>query len=180
MEDKLPSKKLKEVEKYSERLLESLGFITKAEREGYYLEAIVRIDALIGLALNYMLQFSCENEEREKEMELIRDCIRKEKFVYHIPNILVKKNLLDKQLMTRIEEWRGFRNKLVHDLFGAWSLLREKGEFDIKNLEGKEKKLLKDECIKGRALLRDLIKDFIEKKTKGGVKFTDLHFGEGT
>jgi hypothetical protein len=178
--ENLSPKQLLLVEKYSERLASSINFITDAEKDGYYLEAVVRIDALIDLALTYMLYFSCETDERFEELKLISGIIGDEKFIRYAPRILVKKNLINDALRIRLDAWKDFRNTVVHNLFGTWEFLGKRYKFDIKNLEDKEKILLKEECKKGRALLRDIIKEFVNKKSKGEANFTELHLGEGT
>jgi len=176
----LSSEQRLKLEKYIEKLLTSISFITNAEEDGYFLEAVVRIDALLDLVLGTMLVFSCENDERSKELEIITDAMGPGRLVKSAPRILVKKDMISDALMKRIEKWKKFRNTVVHDLFGTWELLAEKNKFDIKRLEEEERKLLKEECIKGRALLRDLVKEFVKKRTKGEAEFTDLHLGEGT
>ena len=161
----------KAVEKLFERFINLFSAVGEAESKGFFIEAIVRIDLVLNLALSLMLHLSYKSDEEEKTTETIEEVIGDRYFPDYIPKILEKKGLITEQHLKRIEKFRSFRNTMVHNPFGDWEILKQRNQFNVENiLAAREKELFKEECKKGRVLVTDLVNHYLDHRFNGEIK----------
>lgn len=161
-------------EKFTNRLLSSISAVGNAEQQGFFIESIARIDAILGFTLGTMIIFSYATDDEEKALKILNESIGDKEFTKMLPKILEKKGLITKEHYQRIQKFKTVRNAIVHDIVGDWKLLTKRNEFTLENLESKEKKLLKSECKKGKQLVVDLVKQYLESRFKGRLNVESL------
>lgn len=166
----------KNLEKLVDRFVNLFDAVGKAESQGFFIEAIVRIDLILNLALNLMLYFSHKSEDEREATELIEETIGRRYFPEYIPGILVKKGLLLDEHLAKIQKFREFRNKIVHNPFGDVEVLIQRKKFDAENLSELEKELFKEECKKGRELVTDMVNYYLNHYFSGEISGANIEW----
>ncbi|MBN2121873.1 hypothetical protein JW721_02350 [Candidatus Micrarchaeota archaeon] len=159
----------KGVMKIIEHLVNSFTAIDDAMSQGFFIEALIRIDAFLDFSLAMMVEYSYESDEEEQTVGMFRELMGKKHFPKYAPSILLHKGLISKQHSKRIEAFRHFRNKIAHDLFGSWIVLMQKNKFTAENISAQERDLFKTECKKGKELVKDIVRYYLERRFKGKI-----------
>lgn len=136
------------------------AFVQKAMENGFFIEAIIRLDLLADALLDLLFSLSTSEDEKRafytanKTLELDPEDVKKVR-----NKTLVEKQVIDQTLVNRIRKFKHVRNTMAHDVFGSMNLILEKkGEYALKSFEDSEKELLLKECEKGEGLLDDVLK----------------------
>lgn len=103
--------------------------VLKPLKEGYYAESYARLDAMIDTALDVHLSRAYPNDCCQELLKNIEKAMKKE---YAAVSGLVKARVLleakkiPKELYSKIVEFKGLRNRIVHDIEGADAMPPEK------------------------------------------------------
>jgi len=147
-------------------------YVAKAKEQGFFVEAIIRIDLLIDTTLELLFALASSDEEKKTVENTKKALAITPEEVKEIQNkILLDKGVIDTIMLRRIKKFKHTRNTMAHDIFGSLNLLLEtKGEDSLKSFEDNEKNLLIKECQKGEEILDELMEKIDKYLQKGDKK----------
>ena len=102
--------------------------VLKPLKDGYYAEAYARLDSMLDTAIGASLEKAYPAECCRKLLKDLEKAMRKEYFAVSglvKARVLMEKGAIPKALYAKITEFKGYRNRVVHDIEGPDSLGKE-------------------------------------------------------